>query len=249
MKAFKLFIASGLAFAAMTVAHAEPLNYEVKVVYWDDTEFRGSFDYDADTQKVTNLQGLLDDTLMGNIEEIRYQLHTTGDGKGGITAYAFAMNTTEIDTNPPVNNNVAVAINFNAIDPVLGPTDPDQLAYMDCSPGGLMGQTCMYHLSWHDPVYPMEGGHGILSETITAAGGQLSRSDCLLNWAENSYPNMFSPAQAASQSSSPYYYRFYPNTNLYMGISAEDSHVYYLEQGADLRDVGHLADWLALAGC
>ncbi|GAB4366323.1 MAG: hypothetical protein Kow0060_23880 [Methylohalobius crimeensis] len=60
---------------------------------------------------------------------------------------------------------------------------------------------------------------------------------------------MFSPAPAASQSSYPYYYRFYLNTNLYMGISAEDSHVYYLEQGADLRDVGHLADWLALAGC
>ena len=245
MKTFKLFVTAILIAFNISAAYADPMHYEVEVVYFDDTVFRGSFDYDAASQQVTNLQGLLDDTLMGNIEQVNYQLGSTGDGKGGITAYAFAMNSTEIGTNPPLNNNVAVAINFNATDPTLGATDPDQLAYMDCSPGGLMGQTCMYHLSWHDPVYPMAGGHDILSETITIADEHISRSDCLLNWAEN----LFSPAQAVSQTLPPYYYRFYPNTHAYLGISSSDTHLYYLGQDASLLDVGHLSDWLADAGC
>ncbi len=249
MKAFKLMMVSLPVIFNMSVAYADPMHYEVDVVFWDDTKFIGSFDYDAATQQVTNLQGLLDDTLMGNIETISYQLHSESDGMGGITAYAFAMNTTQISTNPPVNNNVAVAVNFNATDPILGATDPDQLAYMDCSPGGLMGQTCMYHLSWHDPVFPMAGGHGILSETVTIANGQISRSDCLLNWAENNYPGLFSPAQPVSQVWSSYYYRFYSNTNAYVGISSLNTHVYYLQQGASMQDVGHLSDWLARAGC
>lgn len=249
MKLFKSLVVSLSIILTMNAAYAEPKPYDVTVVFWDDTAFTGSFDYDAVTQQVTNLHGLLDDTLMGNIETISYQLHTASDGKGGITAYSFAMNTAKINTNPPVNNNVAVAINFNAIDPILGPTDPDQLAYMDCSPGGLMGQTCMYHLSWHDPIYPMEGGHGKLWEIITIGEGHVSRSDCLLNWAENNYPNLFSPKSDGSQDHPPFYFRYYPNTSSYLGISAANSHVYYLKQGAALRDVGHLSDWLARAGC
>lgn len=229
-------------------ALADARHYKVSVTFLDDTIFTGSFDYDAANQKVSNLTGILDDVLMGNKETLSYQLNSGSDGKGGVNATVYALNTTEISTNPPINNNVAVTINFNATDPALGVMDLAQLAYMDCSAGGLMGQTCMYDLSWHNPVFPMEGGHGILSETIEA-DAQLSRSECFFNWAENNYAPLFSPAGPSSQTQSPYLFRYYSNTNSYLGISSDDNHVYYLGPNNQLQDVGSLSIWLTSAGC
>ncbi|BCG63775.1 MAG: hypothetical protein methR_P1503 [Methyloprofundus sp.] len=230
---------------------AAPVRYQVELTLIDDTVFQGTFDYDIDTQEITNLQGILDDTLMGNIEPIRYQLKAEPDGKGGITAYAYSLNTTEIATNPPINNNVYVAINFNAQDPTLGVTDISQVAYMDCSAGGLMGNTCMYDLSWHNPVFPMDGGRGIRSEIITRADNPASYSDCLFHWAETTYASLFSPAQSAanSQSFPPYYFRFYKDQSAYLGISSADNHLYYLPAGGTLLDVGHVYDVLKLTEC
>ncbi len=236
--------------ASIQMAQAGIIHYNVSVTFLDDTTFTGSFDYDAANQQVTNLKGTMDDVLMGNTETLNYQLQLgpVNDNKGGIITTVFELNTTAINTDPPVNNNAGVAINFNAIDPTLGATDPAQLAYMDCSPGGLMGQTCMYDLSWHNPVVPMAGGHGVLSQKITASG-RASRSDCLLNWAEKNYPQLFSPAGAASQTSPPYYYRYYQNTNAYLGISSDNTHVYYLGPDGNLQDEGALSSWLSTAGC
>jgi len=232
---------------------AEPKRYQVELVFWDDTIFYGQFDYDTASQQITNLQGRLDDTLMGNIEPIRYQLEATPDGQGGISASAYTMNTTTIATNPSINSNVYVTINFNAQNPLLGATDESKLAYMDCSAGGLMGNTCMYHLSWHDPVFPMSGGQGVLSETITLVdeGEGLSHSDCLFNWAENNYAELFSPALGTSNSRTlpPYYFRFYAATNAYLGISATDNHVYYLSPDNILENVGHSYEWIKQANC
>jgi hypothetical protein len=160
----------------------------------------------------------------------------------------FELNTTTIGTNPPLNNNAEVAINFNAADPTLGATNPAQLAYMDCSPLALMGNTCMYYLSWHNPVVPMEGGHGVLSQTISR-NNQASKVDCLLDWAERSYPQLFFPAGAAARIFSPYYYRYYPGTNSYVGVSSTDNHIYYLGPEGNMLDVGSLPDWLGAAGC
>lgn len=248
MKPLVLFTALLVSVANIGSAHAVAKHYEVSVTFLDDTVFTGSFDYDAATQQVSNLHGILDDVLMGNKEVLNYQLSAASDGKGGINASVYELNTTQISTNPPINNNVGVTINFNAVDPTLGATDTAQLAYMDCSPGGLMGQTCMYHLSWHNPVFPMEGGHGILSETI-AVTGQTSRSECFFNWAEAHYAQLFAPQGSVTKTSSPYVYRYYPLTNSYLGISSSDSHVYYLAPNAQLLDVGLLSTWLDSVGC
>jgi hypothetical protein len=248
MKTLVLFTTLFITIVNVHMAQAGIIHYNVSVTFLDDTTFTGSFDYDATNQQVTNLQGILDDVLMGNMEPLNYQLGSVSDGKGGITAYVYALNTTAIGTNPPVNNNVGVAINFNATDPTLGATDLAQLAYMDCGVGGLMGQTCMYDLSWHNPVVPMEGGHGVLSEKITTSN-QVSPSDCLFNWAERNYSELFSPAGAASQTSPPYYYRYYQNTNAYVGISSTDNHVYYQDPNGNLKDVGQLSTWLTSVGC
>lgn len=246
-----------LCLLVLNPAHADTKRYNVELRFVDDTVFRGSFDYNPETQQISNLQGLLDDTLMYWIEELKYQLEAKPDGKGGITAYAYSMNTQEIETDPEINNNAYVAINFNATDPTLGATDESQLEYMDCSEGGLMGRTCMYYLPNHDPLYPMEGGQGILSQTITLADQEISHSDCLFDWAENNFSDLFSPIQgvAASKNLPPYYFRHYADTNAYLGISSarnnapDHNHVYYLASDGSLLDVGHSYEWLQQANC
>jgi hypothetical protein len=248
MKRFTFFTLFFVLITHVNLALAGITHYDITLTFIDDTTFRGSFDYDPVNQKVTNLQGILDDVLMGNFESLTYQLVSQSDGRGGITVIAYALNTTAIATNPPINNNVYVAINFHATNPTLGSTNPAQLAYMDCSPLALMGKTCMYYLSGHNPVVPMEGGHGVLAEKITTTA-QVSRSDCLFNWAESNYPQLFSPAGASTQSSSPYHYRFYQYTNSYIGVSSLDDHVYYLGPDGNFLDVGSLSTWLTTAGC
>ncbi|MDD2761768.1 MAG: hypothetical protein PHH11_15945, partial [Methylomonas sp.] len=101
---------------------------------------------------------------------------------------------------------------------------------------------------WHNPVFPMAAGHGILSQTITASR-QPSRSDCFFNWAEIEYASLFSPAGGGTQSQSPYVFRYYSATNSYLGISSADSHVYYLGPDSLLLDAGELVAWLNSSGC
>ena len=76
-------------------------------------------------------------------------------------------------------------------------------------------------------------------------------SDCLFDWAEGRYADLFAPGGAASGTSAPYYYRYYPNTQAYVGTSTADAHVYYLGPASDhaILDVGTLVDWLVTAGC
>ncbi|SFI17502.1 trypsin-like peptidase domain-containing protein [Nitrosomonas sp. Nm34] len=73
--------------------------------------------------------------------------------------------------------------------------------------------------------------------------------NCFLNWAEGFYPNLFSPRGAVTLESSPYTYRYYENTNAYVGFSSVDGHVYYLGPDGILVDVGNISTWLKEAGC
>ena len=248
MKTFAPFALLLAAALNVGVAQADAGHYDITLTLTDDTTFRGTFDYDPATQQILNLQGTLDDVLMGNMEVISYQLSFSGDGSGGITAHAYELPTTVIGTNPPLNNNAEVGINFNAADPTRGATNPAQLEYMDCSAMALMGNTCMYYLAWHNPVIPMEGGHGILSEVITRSS-RVTRTDCLLNWAERVYPQLFSPVGVAAHIAAPYYYRYYPNTNAYLGVSTANNHVYFLAPDGTLLDIGDVSNWLGTAGC
>jgi hypothetical protein len=76
-----------------------------------------------------------------------------------------------------------------------------------------------------------------------------SPMDCVFNWAEISYPNLFSPSLAVSQTLSPYYYRYYPKTNSYLGISSADNHVYAKGSDGKTHDMGASSTWLTVAGC
>ncbi len=74
--------------------------------------------------------------------------------------------------------------------------------------------------------------------------------ECLLNWAQAFHSDLFSPAVHEVQFSAPFTYRYYPNTNSYVGVSSADNHVYY--QGpTDLspKDIGDLSVFLQESGC
>ena len=74
--------------------------------------------------------------------------------------------------------------------------------------------------------------------------------DCLFKWAEQQYPTFFSSALAGSQLFEDYTYRYYNDTNTYLGIS-QDTKVHLLQ--ADLtdkiKDVGYFEYFQQLAGC
>jgi hypothetical protein len=77
----------------------------------------------------------------------------------------------------------------------------------------------------------------------------LPAADCLFNWAEKNYPQLFSPATPTSQAISTYYYRYYKDSKAYVGISTANNHVYYLGEKGPLEDAGDLTGWLAKASC
>lgn len=73
--------------------------------------------------------------------------------------------------------------------------------------------------------------------------------ECLFNWAQTFHPNLFSPPVSGVQLSSPYGYRYYPNTDTYLGFSVEDEGVYYLGPEGGLQNVGDVTPWLKTSGC
>lgn len=73
---------------------------------------------------------------------------------------------------------------------------------------------------------------------------------CMMNWAQTFYPNLFSPLVSGVQLSSPYTYRYYSDTNAYIGVSSVDNHVYYLgPDDVSPQDMGELSALLKEAGC
>lgn len=76
-----------------------------------------------------------------------------------------------------------------------------------------------------------------------------AQEQCLFNWAEKTYPALFSPAGASSQVQAPYTYRYYAKSNAYVAVSSDTQHVYYLGPKGMLEDEGSSSSWMAKAGC
>ena len=73
--------------------------------------------------------------------------------------------------------------------------------------------------------------------------------DCLLNWAEGSYSQFFSPQGTTTDIYHPFSYRHYQNTNFYLGVSSIDNFVYYVGSDKVLQNAGDSSQWLSKAGC
>ena len=78
-----------------------------------------------------------------------------------------------------------------------------------------------------------------------------STADGLFNWAEKAFPQYFAPTGAASQTSTPYYFRYYAATGNYLASNAADNHLWALglATGGKLLDLGLAAAFLGSAGC
>jgi hypothetical protein len=161
-----LAVSASLACAGL--AHATVTTYNVvetfnQVVYdasnptWD-TFFTGSFSFDDATQTVSNLTGTLTQAMSGNTSSrlLTYQLSSVYDAAlGGLVVTTFFQNSTDVFASGGFavggkstygNQNAYATIFVNTTDPTAALTTAqiDQLAYADCTTGGLMmGTVCM----------------------------------------------------------------------------------------------------------
>jgi len=102
-------------------------------------------------------------------------------------------------------------------------------------------------------VYQM-GQDGVLRDEGSVYGwfpkaGCPNPANCLFNWAEKNYSNLFAPAHAKTGVSDVYTYRHYPATNTYLGISSANNDVYYLGSDKVFQDQGSTSNWFTVAGC
>ncbi len=89
---------------------------------------------------------------------------------------------------------------------------------------------------------------GLLSNWLPKAGCQTPPPpECLFNWAEENYASFFAPSGSPTLVWSPYTYRYYSVSNAYLGVSSNDSHVYYMNSDSNLQDEGPLSYWLPKA--
>ena len=98
------------------------------------------------------------------------------------------------------------------------------------------------------PQLVISGGRTIVNKFINQSSA--ASIDCFLTWAEGKYPELLSPAGAATVVSGLYSYRYYPKNQIYVGVAAADNHVYFMKQADGLlQDEGPLANWLPVSGC
>ena len=93
------------------------------------------------------------------------------------------------------------------------------------------------------------GGSSCTTISLTKVSENNYENNCLFNWAEATYPKLLSPSGVASLQSSPYTYRYYKNTNSYLGVSSGNNHLYYLGPDNTMQDLGLLSGWMVTAGC
>jgi hypothetical protein len=149
--------------------------YNVTATFFEpDTQpqnsiFTGSFTVNSTTQTVSNLAGLLTESMTGPPMvkvPLTYQLSAVSDGMGGLLVTSFALNSTNTfseggfaasseglyygyprATSPAAGGagNAFATIYVNLASPgaALTQVQINKLAYGDCFAGGMMGDTCM----------------------------------------------------------------------------------------------------------
>jgi M6 family metalloprotease-like protein len=100
----------------------------------------------------------------------------------------------------------------------------------------------------HVSVTNISTSANVMTATLSDSTA-IPQADCLFNWAEKNYPNLFAPAGSSTVVSNPYNYRYYSESNAYLGVSSVNNHVYYMGPDGHLQDAGPLSDWLSKSGC
>ena len=91
---------------------------------------------------------------------------------------------------------------------------------------------------------------GLLLVEVRPAASITAQADCLLDWGERAYAGVLRPALQPSVTRDGYHYRYYADTQSYVGISTVDQRLLFLDaRSGGLADLGPLATWLPAAGC
>ncbi|MFO1252328.1 MAG: hypothetical protein U1E77_14610 [Inhella sp.] len=77
------------------------------------------------------------------------------------------------------------------------------------------------------------------------------QADCLFSWGERQYASLFQPQPQVSKTAGDYYYRHYPTTNTYVGITLSGQRLVFWDANGSvgIQDLGALGTWLGTAGC
>jgi len=162
-----------------------------------DSIFIGTFTLNSTTGTVSNLRGILSESMTGSLIgypndtmtwlPLNHQLSAVSDDENGLLVTTFMLNTTNTLSNNPTfggtdgwspGTGLGLYYGFPAINPgnayariyvnlenptaTLTQAQIAKLAYADCAPGGMMGDTCM---TGHSGIGSM-GGYP-LSQIIT----------------------------------------------------------------------------------
>ena len=75
-------------------------------------------------------------------------------------------------------------------------------------------------------------------------------SDCLFAWAEKEYSNLFTPSASSSEQWGGYVYRYYEQSNTYLGFFyAQEVHIKPADSSRKIGVVGSVAFYQELSGC
>ena len=88
-------------------------------------------------------------------------------------------------------------------------------------------------------------GAGLLD--ALAAVKAVNPTECLFNWAERTVPDLL-PAGPSTNVVGPYQFRFYPSQGSYLGVSADQGRLLYINSSG-LTDLGTREGWYTQSGC
>jgi hypothetical protein len=144
---------------------------------------------------------------------------------------------------PGLSNMVSIAFGRSFV--VAGKSDGSVWSWGKNSSFGALGNS-----STTDSAVPVQVlGTNAVGFLSLLGGTTPSQPDCLFGWAELNFPGFFFPPAAASQSTGPYYYRYYAQTAAYLALVGD--RVLYLgpASGNTVLDLGVASALYASAGC
>lgn len=100
-------------------------------------------------------------------------------------------------------------------------------------------------------IFYLGSGNAQVSASTVDRGNTTVSADCVFDWGEHHYPDLLIPTAARSQTLAPYYYRHYPGTHSYVGISSQDGQLRYMGSASNdqMVDLGSMTTWKQTAGC
>jgi endonuclease/exonuclease/phosphatase family metal-dependent hydrolase len=165
-----------------------------------------------------------------------------------LTQHASILNAQQLDGTDVTRPESGRRIDYLLASPAAAGQGTASQVY-DCADEGLPGSLPLAGSPLNAATCLAASDHLPVFADLNVSSNPIPTGDCLLNWAEHTFPELFPQPGTNTQFESPYRYRYYSGTNAYLGISDADNHVYYLGSDGKLKDVGLLSAWVPQAGC